>query len=111
MRITLNQAEIEQALRQYAASQGIDTQGKQVEVSLTAGRGPNGFSAELNIQMKDCPDAEYQPRATEEIIPVESVVRSPEVHKTIDSMVEAPESVPAPAPWDAKSDSLFTDLS
>ena len=111
MRITLNQAEIEQALRQYAVSQGIDIQGKQVEVSLTAGRGPNGFSAELNIQMKDCPDAEYQPCATEEIIPVESVVRSPEVHKTIGSMVEAPESVPAPAPWDAKSDSLFTDLS
>lgn len=59
MRITLNQNEIEQALRNYVASQGIELRDKQVEVTLTAGRGANGFYAELNIQAKDCPAEAY----------------------------------------------------
>ena len=59
MRITLNQNEIEQALRNYVAGQGIELRDKQVEVTLTAGRGANGFYAELSIQAKDCPVEAY----------------------------------------------------
>lgn len=113
MRITLNQSEIEQALRQFVSSQGIDIQGKQVEVSLTAGRGINGFSAELTIQSKDCVadgDEIYcEPEGVEPEAPMEpvAVTEPTKGTSTIGSLVAAPESVPAPAPWDAKADSLF----
>jgi hypothetical protein len=49
MKITLIQSEIEQALKQYVASQGIAVTGKSIEVSITAGRGANGTTAELDI--------------------------------------------------------------
>ena len=126
MRITLNQSEIEQALRQFVSSQGIDIQGKQVEVSLTAGRGINGFSAELTIQSKDCAadgDEIYcEPEGVASEAPMEPVVvtepikdyfyprpsgSSPGECSGTGSLVAAPENVPAPAPWDAKADSLF----
>ena len=112
MRITLNQSEIEQALRQFVSSQGIDIQGKQVEVSLTAGRGINGFSAELTIQSKDCAaDGDEIYCEPEGVVPgpvVEMVAASePPKGTTIGSLVADPENVPAPAPWDAKADSLF----
>lgn len=113
MRITLNQSEIEQALRQFVSSQGIDIQGKQVEVSLTAGRGINGFSAELTIQSKDCAadgDEIYcEPEGITPEAPVDTeVIREPgKGTSTIGSLVAAPENVPAPVPWDAKADSLF----
>lgn len=112
MRITLNQSEIEQALRQFVSSQGIDIQGKQVEVSLTAGRGINGFSAELTIQSKDCAadgDEIYcEPEGTIPEATVETgVIPEPGKGTTIGSLVADPTAVPAPAPWDAKADSLF----
>lgn len=49
MKITLIQNEIEDALRQYVSQQGISVSGKTIEVNITAGRGPNGVSAELDI--------------------------------------------------------------
>ena len=112
MRITLNQSEIEQALRQFVSSQGIDIQGKQVEVSLTAGRGINGFSAELTIQSKDCAaDGDEIYCEPEGIAPepvVEMVAASePPKDTMISRLVADPENVPVPAPWDAKADSLF----
>lgn len=49
MTITLNQAAIETALVDYIAKMGINTQGKTTEVSLTAGRKENGYSADVTI--------------------------------------------------------------
>jgi hypothetical protein len=49
MKITLNQIEIEEALKQYVSEQGIAVNGKSIEVNITAGRGPNGVTAELDI--------------------------------------------------------------
>lgn len=49
MTITLNQAAIETALVDYIAKMGITTQGKTTEVSLTAGRKENGYSADVTI--------------------------------------------------------------
>jgi hypothetical protein len=49
MKITLNQVEIEEALKQYVSGQGISVTGKSIEVNITAGRGPNGVTAELDI--------------------------------------------------------------
>ena len=49
MKIDLNQSEIETALVAYIADQGIDLTGKNIEVSLVAGRGVNGHSASIEI--------------------------------------------------------------
>lgn len=49
MQILLNQREIETALVEYIGSQGITISGKHIEVTLTAGRAPNGMSATVDI--------------------------------------------------------------
>lgn len=110
MRIMLNQSEIEQALRQYAASQGIDVQGKRVEITLTAGRGANGFYAELNIEPKaeaDKPHVAFQDFATvenplasaipalyheDDTVPVEKVAEL--VIPVQETVQEKPEAIP-----------------
>lgn len=55
MRITLNENEIKEALVRYVAGQGVDISGRNVEVSMTAGRGANGYTADIDIT-----DATYQ---------------------------------------------------
>ena len=52
MKLTFNSQEIEQALIEFVANQGISLADKQVEVHMVAGRGQNGFSAELDITAK-----------------------------------------------------------
>lgn len=49
MQITLRQDEIEAALIGYICQQGIQTAGKQVTVSFTAGRGASGITAAVDI--------------------------------------------------------------
>lgn len=49
MRINLIETEIHDALIQYITNQGIDISGKDVTVSLTAGRGPSGHKAAVDI--------------------------------------------------------------
>ena len=45
MQITLNQVEIENAVRDYIANQGLTFGNGTPEVTLVAGRAPNGFTA------------------------------------------------------------------
>jgi len=49
MRITLIQDEIEVALKEYVANQGISISNKEIEIDITAGRGANGITASLDI--------------------------------------------------------------
>jgi len=49
MDITLNQDEIEAAVREFIGTQGISISNKSIEISLTAGRGANGHSASITI--------------------------------------------------------------
>lgn len=49
MQITLNQQEIEKAIISYVGQQGIAITGKNVSVSLSAGRGENRMSATIEI--------------------------------------------------------------
>jgi hypothetical protein len=50
MLITLKQAEIEQALKQFIASRGIAVAGKTITIEFTSGRKNNGLSAEVDIE-------------------------------------------------------------
>lgn len=49
MDITLNQKEIETAIKEFIGNEGINISNKLVEISLTAGRSPNGHSASVTI--------------------------------------------------------------
>lgn len=49
MQVILKQRDIEQALKQYIAGQGINLKGKTVNIAFTAGRKETGISAELDI--------------------------------------------------------------
>lgn len=77
MKLTFNSQEIEQALISYVAYQGIDLSNKDVSVNMTAGRGPNGHTAELNITTID--DAKQDLKVVTE--DHEVVVKSPYTEK------------------------------
>lgn len=49
MRIQLRQIEIEEALQQYIANQGINLAGKVVEIGFTASRSADGLTADVDI--------------------------------------------------------------
>lgn len=49
MRIQLRQTEIEEALQQYIANQGISLTGKVVEIGFTASRSADGLTADVDI--------------------------------------------------------------
>lgn len=53
MNISLNNSEIEEALVHYIRSQGIDLADKAIGVTLVAGRGANGHSANIAIDPAD----------------------------------------------------------
>lgn len=55
MKIELNDAEIKNAIEAYVATQGVSTHGKEVTVSLRAGRGDNGFTAEVELEASAVP--------------------------------------------------------
>lgn len=63
MQITLNQDEIEKAIITFVGNQGISITGKHVDVTLIAGRAPNGMSASINISNDDAPNL-VTPRKT-----------------------------------------------
>jgi len=60
MKINLNQAEIHRAILEYVGAQGITLSEKQTSVQLTAGRGQNGFYADIEIEdaAENTPDTE-----------------------------------------------------
>ena len=49
MQITLNQAEIEQAIKNYVNDQVNIREGHDITIDLKAGRGPEGFTATIDI--------------------------------------------------------------
>ncbi len=74
MKITLVHAEIEAALINYVATQGIDISDKDVTVDMTAGRGGNGYTAEISISIK-----------AEEVIKLEEVSATNDNEQPADS--------------------------
>lgn len=50
MQIILKQREIEAALRAYVVAEGINLNGKAVEIAFTAGRKEAGIIAEIDIE-------------------------------------------------------------
>ena len=51
--VTMNEAEIVEAIKGYMSEKGVLTVGKDTEVNLVAGRGTNGHSAVISIKQED----------------------------------------------------------
>lgn len=68
MQITLNQEEIEKAIITFVGNQGISITGRHVDVTLIAGRAPNGMSATINISNDDTPSLVPIPRSAKSVV-------------------------------------------
>lgn len=75
MDITLNQDEIEKAVREFIGNQGISISNKLVSISLTAGRGANGHSASVTILPSKNPTTSKKPKADPERGTAEDVMK------------------------------------
>lgn len=101
MQVILKQRDIEQALKQYIAGQGINLKGKTVNIAFTAGRKETGISAELDID----DISGYIPAAedlTKDVPEVEEAPVPEEAESSSDDAGEPAEEVvaesPAPTP-------------
>jgi len=88
MDITINNAEINKAIVQYVAAQGIDIADKRINVEFTVGRKNNGTTATIYIDSESTDVSENLP--TEEI--VEEVEESI-VDTVVDVVTEAASSI------------------
>ena len=111
MRIQLRQTEIEEALQQYIANQGINLTGKVVEIGFTASRSADGLTADVDIT--NAPDntkptqaipravnteaqVAEQPTAPAEEVPVAETKENPFAGSDeADAVEEATEATPA----------------
>lgn len=66
MQITIRQAEIEAAIRQYVGNSVAVSNGKRIDIKLSAKRGPGGFQAVVDIVDSDTPATTDQGSNTSE---------------------------------------------
>lgn len=111
MQIQLKQTEIIAALKQYIGTQGINLNGKAVDISFTAGRKEAGITADISIEdaNQEIPGFTDASDAAEEVVkPALSVVKVEGV--AADAIAESEEPKPqadaAPAVAE-KTTSLF----
>lgn len=99
MRIQLRQTEIEEALQQYIANQGINLTGKVVEIGFTASRSADGLTADVDITnaIDSAKPAQAIPRAvkTEAQVAEQPAAPAEEVHAQEEQAPEAPAKEPA----------------
>lgn len=86
MKLILNQEEIHAAIRDYAIKQGLALQDKFIDISLTAGRKENGFTAELEIG--DTPTELIQARVILDTAACKAAVAEKEL-VSVDAMKDA----------------------
>lgn len=98
MQITLNQSEIETAIRRYVNEQVNIREGHEIVIDLKAGRGENGFTATIDI-LPDLSDTPTQAPA-----PAKSATTKP---LGIQEKVQASRPVPEkPAPMPAEEEAV-----
>lgn len=91
MQITLNEAEIMNALEIYVRSQINIARNQRISIDLKAGRGDNGYSATLEIlPAADVSDAPT-PRMTTQVEASAPAVKTSPFGKTAPKAAEAPE--------------------
>ena len=93
MLIQLKQSEITAALRDYIVAQGINLNGKTVEISFTAGRKESGIYADISIENAgELPD--FLTRDPDEGLKLVAPEATPEPVEEAGIYEEAQEEVP-----------------
>lgn len=93
MQITLNQAEIEQAIKNYVNDQVNIREGHDIAIDLKAGRGPEGFTATIDI-VGDVATKPIQPAAASKPV----ATPKPRAERTVAAQEAAEEAAPEAAP-------------
>ena len=70
MQVSLKQNEIEAALKGYISQQGINVNGKQINIVFTAGRKASGITADLTIDDIELPDCSDQVAADLKVVQI-----------------------------------------
>lgn len=96
MKLQLNQAEIENAVRDHLAT-GINLKGKSLSVAFSMGKGTKGLSAQVDIEDSTLPDL---PASTSE---VRAALADTDTSNVValhpaDTAAESPVSTPDPEP-------------
>ena len=111
MRIQLRQTEIEEALQQYIANQGINLTGKVVEIGFTASRSADGLTADVDITnaTDSAKPTQAVPRAvkTEAQVAEQPAAQAEEAPAQEEQATEA-EAEEAPAKEVSPASSLFS---
>lgn len=94
MQIQLKQTEIIAALKQYIANQGINLNGKAVDISFTAGRKEAGITADISIEDAGQLIPGFEDAQEDGVKPVLSVVTTPPETKAADTEAPAVEEPP-----------------
>ena len=79
MQIIINEDEILEAIKGYISNQGIVTAGREITVELTAGRGPNGSRATVEITKFDGSPTTHEVFTSGNVKTVEKAVDDVEV--------------------------------
>ena len=89
MQIIINEDEILEAIKGYISNQGIVTAGREITVELTAGRGPNGSRATVEI-------TKFEGSPTTHEVFTSGNVKT--VEKAVDDVEEVIKEKPKPKP-------------
>lgn len=106
MQIQFKQSEIIAALKQYIATQGINLQGKSVDITFSATRGAAGIVADVTIDDAQIPG--FSDSSAEDAKPALTVVPTAETKaaEEVKPQAEAPETAEGPA---SPTTSLFNN--
>lgn len=100
MQITLNQTEIEAALREYVNGRVTIQEGVQIIIDLKAGRGPEGFTATIDLVETAAAAPAKKVPALARIKPVEAPVaveEAPQAPEASQEVVAEAETTPVAA--------------
>ena len=105
MIVNLKQHEIEAALRQYIAQQGININSKSVTISFTAGRKETGISAELDIE--DMELECHEPQLGVQVPVISGVALAGLINREIEAAESEPDEPVCEPSSEVKTTSLF----
>ena len=106
MRIQLRQTEIEEALQQYIANQGINLTGKVVEIGFTASRSADGLTADVDIT--NATDSAKPAQAVPRAVKTEAQVAEQPAAPAEEAPVQEEQAPEAPAKEVSPASSLFS---
>ena len=105
MQITLKQTDIEKSLKEYIATQGIRTEGKDVQIVFTAGRRGTGITAELTIE--DSAEPTPLPSGLVVVANPQGVISGIKAEQVVDAENAESANDPEPEVAPVKTTSLF----